>query len=141
MRQITIITMYFHEGQRNHQLLDVDTLVIGHVTLAGFFEMLYHVLTHQRALLLIMKLPTRSATGFRLCDIIWGDFNHTLLVVQCLGCRNEYSNTPNRSAVRGIGRMGLYPGNLREKSYPFSNWADICAVLTGHTAAIGDLNC
>jgi len=32
-----------------------------------------------------MKLPTRSATGFRLCDIIRDDFNHTLIVVQCLG--------------------------------------------------------
>jgi len=42
------------------QLLGVGTLVIGHVTLAGFFEILYHILTRQRALLLITPVAARN---------------------------------------------------------------------------------
>ena len=61
MRQITIVTMFFHDGPRNHQLLGVETLVIGHVTLAGFYEMLYHVLTSQRALLLITPVAVSNS--------------------------------------------------------------------------------
>ena len=48
------------------------------------------------------------------CDIILGDFSHTLLVLHCLVCRSKYFNTQNRSAACVTGQTVCYTGIPRD---------------------------
>ena len=70
-----------------------------------------------------IKLPTTSVVGIQLCDIILGDFSHTLLVLQAMFKM----------------RMGHYIGVPISCVFVFKLGWGIFAVLTAVTVAISEV--